>query len=114
MALTMHHRSCLGELANAYSLAEIEILEGATVAQEAYLCSGTHNFNKPSLQLICRKITIKANAFVGVRAMILPGITVGENAVVGAHALVSKDVKKNVIVAGNPAQEIGERKIMNL
>ena len=50
--LTMNIVHVLGERANAYSLGKIEIAEGATVAQEAYLCTGTHEFSNPALQLI--------------------------------------------------------------
>jgi putative colanic acid biosynthesis acetyltransferase WcaF len=107
--LTMHHRACLGERANAYSLGTIVIMEGATVAQEAYLCTGTHDFQDPSFQLITKKITVEDNAFVGVRAMIMPGITIGKNAIVGAQSVVTKNVRPNQIVAGNPAREIGLR-----
>jgi putative colanic acid biosynthesis acetyltransferase WcaF len=107
--LTMRHRACLGEYANAYSLGKIEVLEGATVAQDAYLCTGTHNFHDPSLQLITKPITIGANAFIGARAMILPGIIIGDQAIVGAMSVVSKDVPDHQIVAGNPAKKIGER-----
>ena len=107
--LTMHHRACLGERANAYSLGKVEILEGATIAQEAYLCTGTHDFDKASFRLITDKITIGAHAFVGARAMILPGVSIGKNAVVGAQAVVSKNIQENEIVAGNPARVIGNR-----
>ena len=107
--LTMQHRACLGECANAYSLGKIKILEGATVAQEAYLCTGTHDFNDPSLQLITKPITIGINAFIGARAMILPGVCIGNHAIVGAMSVVSKDVPGNQIVAGNPAKKIRER-----
>src|SRR5688572_8769954 len=41
--LTLHHRACLGDGAVAYSLGAIEIKAHATVAQEAYLCTGTHD-----------------------------------------------------------------------
>jgi putative colanic acid biosynthesis acetyltransferase WcaF len=85
-------------------------MEGATVAQEAYLCTGTHDFSDSSFQLITKKITIENNAFIGVRAMIMPGITVGRKAIVGAQSVVTKNVKPNQIVAGNPAREIGLRK----
>ena len=68
----MQHRACLGEYTNAYSLGKIEIHERATVAQEAYLCTGTHDFNDPSLQLITKPIAVGKNAFIGARAMILP------------------------------------------
>ena len=105
----MKHRACLGERANAYSLGRIEILEGATVAQEAYLCTGSHDFSDPALQLIVNKITIEPHAFIGVRAMIMPGVKVGKNAVVGAMSVVTKDVSPDQVVAGNPARKIGER-----
>ena len=107
--LTMKHRACLGEHANAYSLGKIEVLEGATIAQEAYLCTGTHDFNDPSLQLITKPITIGKNAFIGARAMILPGVSIGYRVIVGAMSVVSKDVPDHQIVAGNPAKKIGER-----
>ena len=105
------HRACLGERANAYSLGKIKILEGATIAQEAYLCTGTHDFNDPSLQLITKPITIGKNTFIGTRVMILPGVCIGDWAIVGAMSVVSKDVPGNQIVAGNPAKKIGERAI---
>ena len=108
--LTMKHRACLGEHANAYSLGKIKIMEGATIAQESYLCTGTHDFKDPSLQLITKPITIGKNAFIGARAMILPGVCIGDHAIVGAMSVVSKDVYDRQIVAGNPAQKIGERK----
>jgi putative colanic acid biosynthesis acetyltransferase WcaF len=107
--LTMKHRACLGEYTNAYSLGKIEILEGATVAQETYLCTGTHDFEDQSMQLITKPIKIHKNAFIGVRAMVLPGVTIGDRAIVGAMSVVSKDVPDHHIVAGNPATMIGKR-----
>ena len=109
--ITMKHRACLGEHVNAYSLGKIEVLEGATVAQEAYLCAGTHDFNDPSLQLITKPITIGKYAFIGARAMILPGVCIGERAIIGAMSVVSKDIPDNQIVAGNPTKKIGDRSL---
>jgi putative colanic acid biosynthesis acetyltransferase WcaF len=107
--LTLRDRSCLGDRAHAYSLGEIEIGEGGTVAQEAYLCTGTHDFAHPALRLQVARITIGPHAFVGARAFILPGVVVGEGAIVGACAVVTRDVAPSMIVAGNPAREIGQR-----
>ena len=109
--LTMQHRACLGECTNAYSLGKIDIQEGATIAQEAYLCTGTHDFKDPNLQLITKPITIGKNSFIGARAMILPGVIIGDQAIVGAMSVVSRDVPDHQIVAGNPAKKIGERPI---
>ncbi|OEG09736.1 acetyltransferase [Enterococcus ureasiticus] len=55
-------------------------------------------------------ILVKKNAWIGANATILPGITVGENAIVAADSTVTRNVPDNVIVAGSPAKEI--RKIL--
>ena len=110
--LILHHRACLGEGVTAYSLGEIEIQEGGTVAQEAYLCTGTHDFERASLQLITKRILIESNVFIGARAMILPGVTIGKNAVIGAMAVVAKDIEANEIIVGNPSRKIGERSLI--
>jgi putative colanic acid biosynthesis acetyltransferase WcaF len=107
--LTMHHRACLGDGANAYSLAEIVVEAGATVAQEAYICTGTHDFSSPALPLQTARIIIGADAFVGARAFVLPGVCIGRRAIVGAASVVTKNVPENTVVAGNPAKTIGTR-----
>ena len=111
--LTMRHRASLGEKSVAYSLGRVEIMEAATVAQEVYLCTGSHDFERTDMQLLTQSITIEKNAFTGVRAIILPGVKIGENAIVGAQAVVCKNVPKNEIFAGNPARKISIRKKSN-
>ncbi len=57
-------------------------------------------------------VRINDNVWIGAGAMILPGVTIGENSVIGAGSVVTKDIPKNVIAAGNPCKvirEIGER-----
>jgi putative colanic acid biosynthesis acetyltransferase WcaF len=103
--LTLHDRACLGDRAHAYSLGEIEIHADATVAQEAYLCTGTHQFDSPQRPLQTAKITVGAGAFICARAFVLPGITIGPRAIVGACAVVTRDVPEAARVAGNPARE---------
>jgi putative colanic acid biosynthesis acetyltransferase WcaF len=102
--LTLHDRAALGDRANAYSLGPIIIREHATVAQECYLCTGTHAFDEPALNLITASISIGAYAFIGVRAIILPGVNIGEHAIVGAGSLVTRNVSPHTIVKGNPAR----------
>ncbi|KGK42891.1 hypothetical protein LH51_03975 [Nitrincola sp. A-D6] len=52
-------------------------------------------------------VKILDNVFVGHQAIVLPGVTIGPNAVVAAGAVVTKDVPENSVVAGNPARVIG-------
>lgn len=57
-------------------------------------------------KLELKSVTIKKNAWIGADATIMPGVTVGENAVVAAGALVTKDVPDNTLVAGIPARVV--------
>jgi acetyltransferase-like isoleucine patch superfamily enzyme len=54
----------------------------------------------------CAPILIKRNAWIGVGASVMPGVTIGENSIVAANAVVTKDVADNTIVGGIPAQVI--------
>jgi len=107
--LTLHDRACLGDRANAYSLAEIEIGARATVAQEAYLDTGSHDFDRAGLPLVTAKITIGEDAFIGARAFVLPGVTIGARSVIGACSVVTHDVPEDVIAAGNPCKILRKR-----
>ena len=49
-------------------------------------------------------VTIKRNAEIGVRTVIMPGVTIGENSIVGAGSVVTHDVPDNSVVAGSPAK----------
>lgn len=107
--LTLHDRACLGDRANAYSLGEIEIGARATVAQEVYLSTGTHDFSRPEIPLLTGKISIGEDAFIGARAFVMPGITIGARSVIGACSVVTKDVPPDVRAAGNPCRVFGPR-----
>jgi len=107
--LTMHDRALLGDRANANTLGEIEIGARAIVAQETYLSSGTHDFDRPELPLMTARITIGEDAFVGARTFVMPGVTIGRRALIGACSVVTRDIEDNVIAAGNPCRVIKPR-----
>src|SRR5574344_924450 len=83
----------------------IMVEDDVMIAANVQLISNNHDLdNRPIIT--CLPIHIKKNCWIGAGATILRGITIGENSVVGAGAIVTKDVPANVIVAGNPAKII--------
>lgn|SRR5262245_27514224 len=61
----------------------------------------------------CERALIKRGASIGSGATLLGGITVGENAIVGAGSVVTKDIPANAIVAGSPARPLNRAKRRN-
>jgi acetyltransferase-like isoleucine patch superfamily enzyme len=80
-----------------------------SVSPDCYLLSLTHDPRDPGFAAQARPVSIGDRAWIGARALILPGVTVGEGAIVGAGAVVTRDVEPFAIVAGNPARKVGER-----
>jgi len=68
-----------------------------------------HDLEAPDFRSIGAPVTIEDHVFVGARAIIMPGITIGEGAAVAAGAVVTKDVEPFAVVAGVPAKPIGSR-----
>jgi acetyltransferase-like isoleucine patch superfamily enzyme len=64
--------------------------------------------NLPTPSDRVRPITIEDNVWIGTGATICPGVTVGKGSVIGAYAVVTRDVRPNTLVAGNPAREVRE------
>jgi putative colanic acid biosynthesis acetyltransferase WcaF len=109
----MEAHSCLADGVNCYNVAPITIGEQVTVSQEAYLCTASHDIADPLHHLVTAPITIERNAWIGARAYVGMGVTIGEGAVVGATASVYKDVEPWTVVGGNPARFIKNREIKN-
>jgi putative colanic acid biosynthesis acetyltransferase WcaF len=92
-----------------YNLAFSKIGNNTMISQYSYLCGGTHDFRSKHFDLIRTGFTIGNHVWVAADAFIGPGITVHDGAVVGARAVVVKDVEAGVVVAGNPAKVLGIR-----
>ena len=88
-------------------LGGITIEDNVFIAPKVSLLSEGHpTSSEDRHSFIPKAIHIKKNAWVGAGATILPGVTIGENAVVAAGAVVSKDVTSNTVVGGVPAKFI--------
>lgn len=60
----------------------------------------------PTIKQNLQGVRLRRNSKIGANTTILPGVEVGENSLIGAGSMVTKDIKCNLIVAGNPAKKI--------
>ena len=89
----------------------IEIGDGSLIGHNTTIATLNHDFNPEKRANINPKpVKIGKNVWIGSDSTILPGVEIGDGAIVGAGSVVTKSVPKNTIVAGNPAKII--RKIV--
>lgn len=82
--------------------------KGIHIGEESYTASGAIIFTHDFCRGIHRDTRIGKRCFIGANAIIMCGVRIGDNVVVGSGAIVTKDVPSGCIVAGNPAKIIKE------
>jgi maltose O-acetyltransferase len=87
----------------------ITIGDNVSISPQVCILTADHDPGSPTFAGRQRAVRIDDHAFIGTRALILPGITIGRGAVVAAGAVVTREVPPLAIVAGSPAKEIGRR-----
>jgi len=89
---------------------EIRIGEDVSIGPEAALLTLGHEPNAPDFADRGGPVTIGDRVWIGYRAIVLPGVEIGEGAVIGAGSVVARNVPPFAIVVGSPAQIVGERR----
>lgn len=88
------------------ALGGIEFQDGVSLAPGVHIATINHDFNERHRLYTYGKVVIKKNAWIGMGVTICPGVTIGENSVIGAGAVVTKDIPDNVVAVGCPAHVI--------
>lgn len=93
--------------------ASINIGSHVDIASDVMIYNSEHDISSEDFHAVTAPVEIEDYVFIGPRAIILPGVKIGKGAVVGAGAVVTKDISDFAVVGGVPAQVIGERKLKN-
>ncbi len=91
----------------------VVIGKNVSISAGVWLITGTHNINDPNFNYAYKPIVIGDYVWIGMRATILPGVTIGEGAVVMTGAVVTRDVPPFSVVGGVPARVITQRELSN-
>lgn len=111
--VTIGSDSIIGFRATFDGRAKLAIGNHVDIASEVMIYNSEHAINSPDFSATSAPVTISDYVFIGPRAIILPGVTIGTGAIVAAGAVVTKDVADYSIVGGVPAKVIGERNLKN-
>lgn len=96
------------QLYNTYGVA---IGDRVVISRGSVLCTPSHDFHDPRYKLVGGPIQVGDDCWIAVEAFVLPGVAIGPGAVVGARAVVTRDVDPWSVVAGNPARVICQREL---
>jgi acetyltransferase-like isoleucine patch superfamily enzyme len=83
--------------------------EDVSISPDVTILTAAHRVDDPAFAVENRPVVIEDHVWVGLRATILPGVTVGRGAVIAAGAVVARDVPPFAVVGGVPAKQIGTR-----
>lgn len=107
--LTLGEWTCIGPRVEIYDKGTIRIGSESVISQNAYLCTASHDISDPHMALVTKPIIIGNHVWVAAKATVLPGVKIGDGAVIGACSVVTKDVSPWKVAAGNPAVERKDR-----
>lgn len=91
------------------SRGKLTIKNNVSITAQTYIFCSTHLKDSPTFECVGNNVTIEDYAWIGARGMILPGVRIGEGAILGAASTATKDIPDFNIWAGTPAKKIGIR-----
>uniref|UniRef100_A0A7V1EII9 Colanic acid biosynthesis acetyltransferase WcaF n=1 Tax=candidate division WOR-3 bacterium TaxID=2052148 RepID=A0A7V1EII9_UNCW3 len=101
--LEIGNHSWIGEGVWIDNLTDVKLGNNVCISQGTYLCTGSHNYEKSTFDLIVKPIIIEDGVWIGAKATILPGSKIKTQAVIGAGAIFSGLAKPYSVYFGNPA-----------
>src|SRR5262245_5914913 len=100
----------IGRGAEIYNPGGVILAHHSIVSQNAYLCGASHDYDAPEFPFQSKPIVLGPYSWIGARAIVLPGVTMGEGSVLGAGAVTARSLDSWWVYAGNPARRIKPRR----
>lgn len=110
----------IGRFAHINAYKSVVIENNVVIAERVHISDCSHNYSLSDKPIIdqgtefVEKVLIKSGSWIGSGAVILPGVSIGKNAIVGANAVVSSDVPDYHIARGVPAKNYQNKKYKNI
>ena len=109
--ITIGANSWVDGTANLYSVDDIRIGHDAVISEGAFICTASHDLASRTFALTSAPVEIGDYAWICAHAIVLPGVKIGEGAVVASGAVVAEDVEPWTVVGGVPAKFIKKRDV---
>jgi putative colanic acid biosynthesis acetyltransferase WcaF len=107
--LICEEAACLGDDAEIYNPAPVHMGSHSIISQQAYICCATHDYDDPGFPLMSFPSRLGAYSWVCARAVVMPGVNLGNGAILGLASLATRDLEPWSVYAGVPARKVKMR-----
>jgi putative colanic acid biosynthesis acetyltransferase WcaF len=101
--------SSIGDDVWLYSIGDIKIGQNCVISQKSFLCTSGHDYKDPFFKTTVAPITVGDGVWIAADVFVAAGVTIGDNAVIGARASVFHDMPADTICYGSPCQPVRPR-----
>lgn len=112
--LTVGDNSWIGDETVIYSLGQIHIGSNVAIAHRVYLCTGHHEIDKVTFDILAKPIVIEDEVWLTNDVFVGPGVTIGRGSVIGARSSVFADMPSGMVCFGYPCVAVKKRVIAAL
>lgn len=108
--LSIDDHCAVADGSTLYNISPIRLADHVIVSQGSHLCTGSHDYNDPTFQLISAPITLERHVWICAEAFLSPGVTIAEGSVVAPRSVATRSLSQPwTVYGGMPAKPIAQR-----
>lgn len=101
--------AAIGDDAWLYSIAPIRIGSHSVISQKCFLCTASHDYTDPFFRTTSAPITVGHGVWLAADVFVAPGVSIGDNAVIGARSGIFENMPAGMLCYGHPCQPVRTR-----